>query len=92
MADEDADRTVTQSDPHSYYCAECRTHYEFPWGRASDCTCARIQEFVAAHRESHTADTNRVQVNAPVNIRSAEKLGLVDENGIYEARKKCGYE
>jgi hypothetical protein len=50
---ENAERTPAGSDPHSYYCAECRTHYDFPWGRASDCTCARIQAFVAAHRESH---------------------------------------
>ena len=34
-----------------------------------------------AHRESHDADAKRRQVSASVNIRSAEKLGLVDDEG-----------
>jgi hypothetical protein len=63
------------SDPHTYYCAECRTTYEFD--HAPGCTCSRVQEFVVMHRNSH-ADTKRPQINTPVNIRSAEKLGLTE--------------
>ena len=76
-----AERTVTQSDPHSYYCPQCRTTYDFPWLKAQDCTCQPIQDFIVQHNASH--DTKRLQVNASVNtsvnIRSAEKLGLVDD-------------
>lgn len=62
-----SERTSTESDPHSYYCAACRSTYGFPWGRAPDCTCAPVQEFVVAHRESHDADTKRLQINTSVN-------------------------
>jgi hypothetical protein len=72
-----AERTVTESDPYGFYCPQCRTTYDFPWLRAHDCTCQSIQDFIVQHNASH--DTKRLQVNTPVNIRSAEKLGLVDD-------------
>ena len=80
-----AERTPTQSDPHTYYCAECRTTYTVQHRSDLGCrrmgTCSQVKQFVVQHRENHDADTKRIQVNAPVNIRSAEKLGLVDDEG-----------
>jgi len=65
------------TDPHSVYCPECRTHYDFPWATAAGCTCRPIHDFVVQHRASH--DAERLQVSTSVNIRSAEKLGMVDD-------------
>lgn len=80
---EHAESTPSESDPHSYYCAECRATFDFH--HTPGCTCRRVQKFVVAHRESHDAETKRIQVKASVNIRSAEKLGLVDD-----ARESAG--
>lgn len=63
---QDAERTVTESDPHSVYCPECRATYDFPWLKAQDCTCQPIQDFIVQH------DTKRLQVNASVNTPARE--------------------
>lgn len=39
------------TDPHSYYCAECRATFDFH--HLPGCTCSRVQQFVVQHRESH---------------------------------------
>jgi hypothetical protein len=61
-----AKRISTESDSHTYYCAECRATYDFPWARAQDCTCERIQDFIVQHREGHAADTKRPQIYTSV--------------------------
>ena len=60
---EHANRTATESDPHTYYCAECRATFDFH--HPSGCTCTRIQEFVVMHRNSHDVDTKRRQIKSP---------------------------
>ena len=65
-----AERTVTESDPHSYYCPECRAIYDFPWLKAQDCTCQPMHDFIVQHNASH--DTKRLQVNTSVNTPARE--------------------
>jgi hypothetical protein len=65
-----AERTVTESDPYSYYCPECRATYDFPWLKAQDCTCQPMHDFIVQHNASH--DTKRLQVNTSVNTPARE--------------------
>lgn len=73
-----AERTVTESDPHSFYCPQCRTTYDFPELRAQDCTCQSMQDFIVQHNAGH--DTKRPQVNTSVNtdLRALIAAILVD--------------
>ena len=39
------------TNPHSYYCAQCRATFDFH--HLPNCTCSQVQQFVVQHRESH---------------------------------------
>jgi hypothetical protein len=77
---EQAERTaVQQSDPHSFYCPECRTTYDFPWLRAQDCTCTPIQDFIVQHRSDYHADTKRRQIKSPADELHRRVFALLQD-------------
>lgn len=59
------------TNPHSYYCAECRSTFDFH--HSPSCTCTSVQDFIVQHRESHEADAKRTQAKASVSLPARQE-------------------